>query len=248
MDMDLGGRTAVVTGASKGIGPAVTRSLTDTGAHVVAGPRTRSAKLVDARRVTFVPGDLSEASRAGSPGRGRGGTRRRRHPGQQRRRGAPRARIPRNHRRRLERLVTLGLTAAVRTTRGAVPSMVERGSGVIVMTASVNAFLPDTVMDYSGGKDALTNFAKSLSKELGPQGIRGQPGPGRPDLCLAESGVAEALAYAAGKRPRTSWPPPSRPRRSGGSPSRRKSPTWSPSRQAAAPPISPAWTSPSTAA
>ncbi|WP_248962481.1 SDR family NAD(P)-dependent oxidoreductase [Sphaerisporangium perillae] len=39
MDLQLSGRVAVVTGASKGIGLAVTRTLLDEGVHVVAASR-----------------------------------------------------------------------------------------------------------------------------------------------------------------------------------------------------------------
>ena len=39
MDLDLDGKVAVVTGAAKGIGLAVTKALVEEGAHVVAGSR-----------------------------------------------------------------------------------------------------------------------------------------------------------------------------------------------------------------
>jgi NAD(P)-dependent dehydrogenase (short-subunit alcohol dehydrogenase family) len=45
MDLGLTGRTAVVTGASRGIGLAITRGLAAHGAHVVAGARRSSAEL-----------------------------------------------------------------------------------------------------------------------------------------------------------------------------------------------------------
>ncbi len=63
---------------------------------------------------------------------------------------------------------------ALRATRAAVASMVERGGGAIVNVASVNAFYhPDSaVMDYGAAKAALVNLTKALSQELGPQGIR----------------------------------------------------------------------------
>jgi NAD(P)-dependent dehydrogenase (short-subunit alcohol dehydrogenase family) len=46
-----------------------------------------------------------------------------------------------------------------------------RVTGTIVTISSVNAFLPDpTVIGYSAAKAALTNFATSLSTEVGHAG------------------------------------------------------------------------------
>ena len=46
MDLGLTGRTAVVTGASRGIGLAITRGLVAHGAHVVAGARASSPNSI----------------------------------------------------------------------------------------------------------------------------------------------------------------------------------------------------------
>src|SRR6478736_7482612 len=48
MELGLGGKLAVVTGASKGIGLAVTRRFVEEGARVVAGSRSVTAELAAA--------------------------------------------------------------------------------------------------------------------------------------------------------------------------------------------------------
>src|SRR4051812_10561632 len=58
MDLQLTDKVAVVTGASKGIGLAVTRALVDEGARVVAGARTTDG-LDGLERVTAMPVNLA---------------------------------------------------------------------------------------------------------------------------------------------------------------------------------------------
>jgi NAD(P)-dependent dehydrogenase (short-subunit alcohol dehydrogenase family) len=209
MDMHMDGKTAVVTGASRGIGLAITHSLADAGAHVIAGSRTRTGELeelIKAGQVTFVAVDLTDpaapaALAAAAVERG----------GVDILINNVGALTPRS-----DGFIgitdddwywsfTVGLMAAVRTTRAAVPPMLRQGAGVIVMVGSVNAFLPDPmVLDYSAMKAALTNFAKGLSKELGPQGVRVNsvsPGPVTTDMWLGDDGIAKTLSNAVGEEP-----------------------------------------------
>ena len=207
MELRLKGRTAIVTGASQGIGLAVTRGLVAEGVLVTAGARKSSAALDELSgtgAVRVVDVDLAEPD-------------------------GP-ARLVAAAGDRIDILVnnvgaaparpggfagitdedwqaslTLNLMAAVRSTRAALPVMLGAGKGVIVNISSVNAFLPDpAVLDYGAAKAALANFSKALSKEVGPRGIRVNtvsPGPVATDLWLGEHGVAETVSRATGARP-----------------------------------------------
>ncbi len=207
MDLHLNGQTAIVTGASRGIGLAVTRALVAEGVRVTAGSLKFSAELDELARTGLVQGvevDLAVPGRPASLVAAAGG--------------------------RIDILVnnvgaaparpggfgeitdddwqdslTLNLMAAVRTTRAALPVMLAAGKGAIVNISSANAFLPDpAVMDYSAAKAALANFSKSLSKEVGPHGIRVNtisPGPVATDLWLGDHGVAATVSRATGASP-----------------------------------------------
>ena len=209
MDLALAGKVAIVTGASKGIGLAITRVLADEGVAVVAGARDASPELDGLSRsgtVTYVAVDLSDPDSAAHLVDAAA--------------GLGRLDILVNNvgavSPRLDGFLavtdeqwatsyTLNLMAAVRTTRAALPLMLARGRGVIVSTSSVNATLADpSVIDYSAAKAALRSFCKSLSKELGPQGIRVNtvsPGPVSTDLWLGSDGVAAAVAARQGTDP-----------------------------------------------
>jgi NAD(P)-dependent dehydrogenase (short-subunit alcohol dehydrogenase family) len=66
------------------------------------------------------------------------------------------------------------LYPAVRLDRGLLPSMIERGSGVIVHISSIQRSLPlyDSTLAYAAAKAALTNYSKALANEVSPKGIR----------------------------------------------------------------------------
>src|SRR6266511_573752 len=66
------------------------------------------------------------------------------------------------------------LFPAVRLDRGLLPSMIERGSGVIIHISSIQRVLPlyDSTLAYAAAKAALTNYSKALSNEVSPKGIR----------------------------------------------------------------------------
>ncbi len=66
------------------------------------------------------------------------------------------------------------LFPAVRLDRGLLPSMIERGSGVIIHVSSIQRRLPlyDSTLAYAAAKAALTNYSKALSNEVSPKGIR----------------------------------------------------------------------------
>src|SRR2546426_1948405 len=66
------------------------------------------------------------------------------------------------------------LFPAVRLDRGLLPSMIERGSGVIVHVSSIQRTVPlyDSTLAYAAAKAGLTNYSKALSNEVSPKGIR----------------------------------------------------------------------------
>jgi NAD(P)-dependent dehydrogenase (short-subunit alcohol dehydrogenase family) len=205
VELNLRGKIAVVTGASKGIGLAITKALVAEGTRVIAGARDVGGELgVLAARdeIRAVSVDLSTPE-------------------------GPRALVA--HAEELGGLdilvnnvgavavrlggfasvtdeqwlssLNLNFMAAVRTTRAALTPMMKRGGGAIVTVSSVNAFLPDPgIIDYCAAKAALTNFSKALSKEVGPA-IRMNtvsPGPVETALWLGPEGVAATVAKASG--------------------------------------------------
>ncbi len=70
--------------------------------------------------------------------------------------------------------LNLNLLATVRLDRLLIPQMIERGAGAVVHVTSIQSILPlpDSTTAYAAAKAALRTYSKSLSKELGPKGVR----------------------------------------------------------------------------
>jgi NAD(P)-dependent dehydrogenase (short-subunit alcohol dehydrogenase family) len=70
--------------------------------------------------------------------------------------------------------LNLNLLATVRLDRLLVPQMIERGAGAVVHVTSIQSVLPlpESTTAYAAAKAALRTYSKSLSKELGPMGVR----------------------------------------------------------------------------
>lgn len=183
MDLNLAGKTALVTGASRGIGLAVVRALIAEGVAVVGAARHATDEL-RATGATAVPVDLSHptgatdlvAAAADELGgidllvNNAGG-------GDMTLNGF--ADLSDSE---WSRTFDLNLFAAVRVTREALLSLVERG-GVVINVSSIGAWKPEgPPLAYNVAKAALKAFGRGLATELGPQGVRVltvTPGPTR---------------------------------------------------------------------
>lgn len=70
--------------------------------------------------------------------------------------------------------LNLNLLATVRLDRLLIPQMLERGKGNVVHITSIQSVLPlpESTTGYAAAKAALRTYSKSISKELGPKGVR----------------------------------------------------------------------------
>lgn len=70
--------------------------------------------------------------------------------------------------------LNLNLMPAVRLDRLLVPRLIEQGQGVVVHVTSIQSILPlpESTTGYAAAKAALRTYSKSISKELGPKGVR----------------------------------------------------------------------------
>ena len=190
MSGKLGGRTALVTGATSGIGEAIAMAMAEDGAHVVVSGRNedRGAQVVAAieaagGRATFAAADLAAGAdaigglvEAALAAVGRidilvnnaayliGG----------------RATVD-TEPDLIDAAFALSVKAPFLLTAAVVPAMIERGEGVILNIGSTNGIVGmEGSALYGATKAAMHSLTKSWAAEFGPAGIRVNtlaPGP-----------------------------------------------------------------------
>ncbi|QWF83569.1 SDR family NAD(P)-dependent oxidoreductase [Amycolatopsis sp. CA-230715] len=203
MDLQLTGKTALVTGASRGIGLAIVRALVAEGMTVIGAARTTSAELAEsgARAVVAdlsTPDGPADLVRSVLDEHGDidvlvnnvgGGELSELRPffGYDDKQWA--------------QIFDLNFFAAVRTSQAAIDSVV-RTRGLVVNISSIGARVPqDAPAPYTTAKAALNVFGKAMAEEYGGQGVRVatvSPGPTRTSLWTDPDGFGGAVAAAQG--------------------------------------------------
>ncbi|MEV5748950.1 oxidoreductase [Actinoallomurus sp. NPDC052308] len=203
MELDLTSKTAVVTGASRGIGLATVRALIDEGVRVVGAARTITPELKETGAVpisvdlstaagatTLIDGALAELGGIDLLVNNAGGGD-----------AVELTGFLDTDDAQWNGVLDLNLLAAVRVSRAALPSLIER-RGAIVNVSSINSRLPAAgPVAYSAAKAALAAVGKSLAEEFGPQGVRVNtvsPGVVRTAIWEDPDGFGGKVAAAAG--------------------------------------------------
>src|SRR5467141_4691012 len=172
--LELAGRRALVTGATKGVGHAVAARLREAGAAVLGTARARPADL--SAEELFVTANVATAEGCAAVADAVmkqfggidivvhvvGGS------------SAPAGGFAVLDDREWQRALDLNLFPAVRLDRALLPKMLDQGSGVIIHVTSIQRQLPlpEATIAYAAAKAALSNYSKSLSKEVSPKGVR----------------------------------------------------------------------------
>jgi NAD(P)-dependent dehydrogenase (short-subunit alcohol dehydrogenase family) len=204
VDLMLRDKVAIVTGASKGIGMAVTEALADEGALVVAAAR-RVSSLQGLENVTAIAVDLSDPVapttlvQQALDAYGRIDILINNVGGLEVRSAGFLATTDEDFRWSME----MNLFTTLRASRAVLKSMAEQCSGSIVNIGSTDFSVePDgSTIDYGVAKAAVVNLTRTLALEFGIRGIRVNavsPGPVSTDLWLGESGIIETVAALGG--------------------------------------------------
>ncbi|CAN7549082.1 SDR family oxidoreductase [Acidovorax delafieldii] len=212
-DLQLKGQRALVTGGTKGLGAAVVKSLQEVGVQVMTTARSAPDRPLEG--VTYVQTDLTTAEGVSELARmvkeqwggvdilinSVGGS------------TAPAGGFAALDDAVWLSELNLNLMSAVRLDRALLPSMLAKGTGVVLHVTSIQRVLPlpESTTAYAAAKGALSTYSKSLSKEVTPKGVRVlRVSPGwietEASVVFAERMGAEAgTDYEGGKKMVMDW-------------------------------------------
>jgi short-subunit dehydrogenase len=170
--VELAGRTALVTGATGGIGGAISRALHERGARVLlSGRRVDALEELRAElgdRAELLPADLAQRDAVSELARSAGEVDVL----------VANAALPASGRvedfepEEIDRAIDVNLRAPVQLTRALLPGMLERGRGHVVLVSSLSgkAASPRSGI-YSATKFGLRGFAGGLREDVESRGV-----------------------------------------------------------------------------
>jgi short-subunit dehydrogenase len=171
--MDLSGRTALLTGATGGLGRAIARSLAGRGAQLLLSARNQGALEELASELPgqghrALPADLAEEGAAEQLAAAAAGTEI-----LVANAGLPAAgRVEDFTPEQMKRALRVNLESPMLLAQALYPAMVEGGSGHLVFISSLAGKSPAPQSSiYSATKFGLRGFALSLRTDLGPRGV-----------------------------------------------------------------------------
>lgn len=163
-DLELGGRTALVTGAASGIGAAIARRFRDAGARVVGLDLSPAADADEA-----LVADLRSDAGVAQAMERLGGIDILVHAAAISVHGGVIDTDPAAY----ADIYDVNVIGAVRLMRHAVPAMRSRGGGSVLLLSSINAgFATPTLAAYAASKAAIESLARTAALEFAPDAIR----------------------------------------------------------------------------